>query len=1009
MNPPDPASPRPARPPAPSGGIGALIPFDPLRLALAVWRGKSWVAATALLLAGSLGAFGWLKFGTSYGTAVQLIRRELPNSFRAIEVGEAFKPRQLSVATIVSIMRSPSLLARVGSQAKPRISGSALLGSLVITPEKNTDLITVSLQSNRGVSGTAELINLFGQEVVNLTRTLQQQEAAELDQFLRGQLAKANTEFAQINQDILNFSKETGFFSADKEIEAYLRELSEAEARLQTGKLEAETVRFRIAGLERELARQNPALLRLGAARDQLQTLLVRYTEANPLVIEQEAKLTALEHEAAVSTNAVADFQPGANTVANAMFVDLVGLKSQREALARQVKPLEERRDVAQAKLQGLPDKSMRYAQLKARQTSLETTRSLLAGRQREAQLFAEDSPGYYRLFAPATNADVEVHSKSRKTIMVTVVGLVLGAVLSLVGLCVREAMDVRISSPGDIRRVTGAPLLASLGDLAALDERALALWRFRTWSALFRALGDPDRRSLIVGVMSAEPGEGRSTWIRLIAEAAVERDLRTLVITNQAPTPASNLFIQPLADALKDPSQVTQWLEASHAARVVLSCPADWTWGNAERARWIDALAVWRALPRLALLVEMPPASRLEALLLAETLPQFLWLSRSDVTGQDEVKAVIATLRTGESRLAGALGNFIPPVFEKLPDLGRFGLMLALGYGLSQCFPMQAGEPAATNAFLSATGHGPHLAPWQEHLTLGAGDQVNLSIFGRKDLTRADIAIGPDGRISYLQAAGVMARGLTIDELRDQLSHELERYYRNARVIVTPAAFRSKKYFLLGTVVDRGAFALDRPTTIIEAVARARGIATGLLEQNTVEIADLPRAFLVRDGKRMPVDFVKLFQQGDLSQNVQLEPDDYMYFPSSVLNEAYVLGSVHSPGTVGVNAGTTVIGVITTRGGFLESAFRQRVLVVRGSLNKPETFIVNVADVLRGKAPDFALLPKDIVYVSDRPWSRVEDLLDLATKAFITTAVSTWAGGNIGPLITRPLLPSIR
>ena len=40
----------------------------------------------------------------------------------------------------------------------------------------------------------------------------------------------------------------------------------------------------------------------------------------------------------------------------------------------------------------------------------------------------------------------------------------------------------------------------------------------------------------------------------------------------------------------------------------------------------------------------------------------------------------------------------------------------------------------------------------------------------------------------------------------------------------VTPVEWHSKKYFVLGAVMDRGAYSLDRPLTIVEAVARARG-----------------------------------------------------------------------------------------------------------------------------------------------------------------------------------------
>src|SRR5256886_12041782 len=158
--------------------------------------------------------------------------------------------------------------------------------------------------------------------------------------------------------------------------------------------------------------------------------------------------------------------------------------------------------------------------------------------------------------------------------------------------------------------------------------------------------------------------------------------------------------------------------------------------------------------------------------------------------------------------------------------------------------------------------------APWQDRFTLGPGDVLNFSLLGQKELTRHAISIGPDGRVNYLQAQDIMAAGLTVDELRAKMDEALAEYYRAPRTIITPAAFRSKKYFLLGSVVQKGVFTLDRPTTIIEAIARARGLETGLQDRNLVEIADLQRTFLVRQGQGLPGAFAKLSLRADRSPN---------------------------------------------------------------------------------------------------------------------------------------------
>lgn len=299
--------------------------------------------------------------------------------------------------------------------------------------------------------------------------------------------------------------------------------------------------------------------------------------------------------------------------------------------------------------------------------------------------------------------------------------------------------------------------------------------------------------------------------------------------------------------------------------------------------------------------------------------------------------------------------------------------------------------------------------AAWQEHYTLGPNDVVGFSFYGHPELARPNVVIAPDGRVNYLQALNVMAAGLTIDELRETIQADLARFYVRPRVIVTPGELRSKKFYILGKVINKGAFTLDRPMTIIEAVAQAGGLETGIFQLNTVELADLPRSFMIRNGQRVPIDLDRLFRHGDLSQNILMEPDDYLYFPSSVNNEIYVLGSVTSPGAQGLSIDASVVGAITLAGGFDINAYRQRVLVVRGSLEHPQRFIVNVADILAGKITDFRLEPRDLVYVSDRPWARVEDLSDLAATAFIQTVVTIWTGKSIGPIITRPFVPILK
>jgi len=280
--------------------------------------------------------------------------------------------------------------------------------------------------------------------------------------------------------------------------------------------------------------------------------------------------------------------------------------------------------------------------------------------------------------------------------------------------------------------------------------------------------------------------------------------------------------------------------------------------------------------------------------------------------------------------------------------------------------------------------------------LTLGPGDVVTLNLYGAPELTRTEVAIGPDGRISYLEAQDVMAAGLTIDELRAKLDESLGQYRRAPHSIVTPVSFRSKKYYMLGRVTTKGVYTLDRPLTLLEALARAHGLETALVDRYLVSLTDFNRSFLARGGKRIPLDFVKLFQQGDLSQNTAVEPGDYIYFAPGDLNEVYVVGEIRLPGPVTWTPDLSIISAIAIRGGFTERAWRAHVLVVRGSLSTPEAIPVDTHAILDGKEVNFKLKPKDIIYINSRPLIKVEEAADLAATAFIQSIITSWVGVDI-------------
>jgi polysaccharide export outer membrane protein len=317
--------------------------------------------------------------------------------------------------------------------------------------------------------------------------------------------------------------------------------------------------------------------------------------------------------------------------------------------------------------------------------------------------------------------------------------------------------------------------------------------------------------------------------------------------------------------------------------------------------------------------------------------------------------------------------------------------------------------EPVANGGEqLPAPAPAASIGSWTQHYTLGPGDVMDFSLFGRPDLTRVNLFVEPDGNISYLQAVGIHAEGLTVDQLEAKIEQSLSVYYKRPRVMIAPKELHSKKYFILGKVESAGAYSMDHPVTLVEAVAQAKGVELGLVEDKTVELCDYTHSFILRHGKHIAVDFQRLFVDGDTSQNVQLEPNDYIYMASAISNNIFILGQVHSPGSQGFSPNLTVTGAIALRGGFSDTAYRDRVLVLRGSIEHPQHFVVNINRTLKGEQCDFKLQPRDVIYVNARPWQFAEELLDTAISAFTTAATTTWTSYSVPVIISHPIFPAL-
>jgi protein involved in polysaccharide export with SLBB domain len=285
---------------------------------------------------------------------------------------------------------------------------------------------------------------------------------------------------------------------------------------------------------------------------------------------------------------------------------------------------------------------------------------------------------------------------------------------------------------------------------------------------------------------------------------------------------------------------------------------------------------------------------------------------------------------------------------------------------------------------------------------TLGPGDRLDIEYLDdTNSLTTA--LVGPDGKIYFSLLPGVDVWGLTLGQTREVLQHELSRYVRGQpQVNVSLRDAQSKHVWMLGRFQAPGVYNMAAPTTLLEAIAAAGGSQSFAGQRQISEggplgedLADLRHSFIVRNNKMLPVNFERLLDNGDLSQNIYLQPDDFIYFAPSYAKEVYVIGAVTQPKPVQYVRGMSLMQAIAGAYGTVRDAWLGHVTIVRGPLVNPDVAFVDYYSIVKGQAPDVPLQPGDIVYVPLTRYRYLRKYLDVALNTFVSS-VAINAGTKI-------------
>ncbi|MDB6059173.1 MAG: Protein involved in polysaccharide export, contains domain of the beta-grasp fold, partial [Verrucomicrobiales bacterium] len=641
------------------------LPFDPMRIIEAVFRNWWLCFLIALAFGGAMYAFSFMRPHTT--ATIELIRRDAPVLFRGTEGAESYKPAVYVDGTLVNLMRSPEVLRRVSARTPmtlgKMIPTSQLGRELLANQEQQTDLIQLAYKGAEDITAASKLTYIYAEEVVQYLREMQSRDGTDMAAYITRKLEAVERDLVDNEKQLAAIPPELRTLDADKQLEVLLTKRTEYDTQYAMAEIDVRAA--------------NPLQEKHQNEKDALVALQAKYTDENPLVQDQMAKIKAMDKQFEEQNKGPAPKGFDGKTTLSAY--------APSRALLMKLEQIDKLRQENQKKIEALSHSDVSYIQVKTRHSALEQMRQMLMQRQREAQIYAQDAVGFYQILPKSERASNKPDLK--KGIMFTVAAAMFGLFLTAGLVMARELFDPHIKTQSDLERITGLPVLASLGNLNKMSEEEKKKWAFRTWTILKGKITETQTHSLVCGLISARHGEGRTTWTQLLAQTAFQRGLRVLVAaTKPTADPAlhphdkeedpksakgtngTSVEVNAAAapSVLAFPFQAARQLSDPNSHSIVQIPLPGWVWNLERRQQWQAALAEWQNIENLVFLVELPPASESEAILLAENVPQLIWLCQSGKVTVSEVRSQLETLRHAGCNLVGAVLNHEPSSFVR-------------------------------------------------------------------------------------------------------------------------------------------------------------------------------------------------------------------------------------------------------------------------------------------------------------------------------------------------------
>jgi polysaccharide export outer membrane protein len=213
-----------------------------------------------------------------------------------------------------------------------------------------------------------------------------------------------------------------------------------------------------------------------------------------------------------------------------------------------------------------------------------------------------------------------------------------------------------------------------------------------------------------------------------------------------------------------------------------------------------------------------------------------------------------------------------MPVSIRLIAVLALLGLACA---GLAAC-----AAPAASPQSAAAQPVTKPAADTGEYV-IGAGDTLSVFVYRNPDLSEPNVAVRPDGRISVPLIDDIDAAGKTPSQLSRELETRLKKYVQDPTVTIIVRSFigpSDRQIKVIGEAAEPAALPYRDGMSLLDVMIATKGLT---------KYAAGNRAVIVRRDAKGQQQSIKvrlndLIKDGDISQNLPMQPGDTLIIPQS-------------------------------------------------------------------------------------------------------------------------------